>query len=42
MELDDYIDYHNGSPKPLIWTSKATDIPEKVKRAHAVLNLQSA
>ena len=39
----DYIDHHNESPKPFIWTAKAADILEKVKRARAVLhNGQSA
>lgn len=39
----DYIDHHNESPKPFIWTAKATDILEKVKRARAALhNSQSA
>jgi transposase len=40
--IDDYIDQHNEKPKPFIWTAKAADILEKVKRARAVLNLQSA
>ena len=40
--IDEYIDRHNQSPKPFIWTAKAADILEKVKRARAVLNLQSA
>jgi transposase len=31
----DYIDHHNKNPKPFIWTAKATDILEKVKRARA-------
>ena len=34
----DYIDHHNESPKPFIWTAKAADILEKVKRARAVLH----
>jgi hypothetical protein len=34
----DYIDHHNESPKPFIWTAKATDILEKVKRARAALH----
>ncbi|MGO9936671.1 MAG: hypothetical protein ACLPH3_03280, partial [Terracidiphilus sp.] len=35
--------YHNESPKPFIWTAKAADILEKVKRARAALhNGQSA
>jgi len=36
----DYIDQHNQKPKPFIWTAKAADILEKVKRAQAVLNNQ--
>ena len=40
--IDDYIDQHNQNPKPFIWTAKASDILEKVKRARAVLNPQSA
>jgi transposase len=40
--IDEYIDRHNENPKPFIWTAKAADILEKVKRAQAVLNLQSA
>jgi len=39
----DYIDHHNENPKPFIWTAKAADILEKVKRARAALhNRQSA
>ena len=33
-----YIEEHNRRPKPFIWTAKATDILEKVKRAKAKLN----
>ena len=33
-----YIAHHNGDPKPFIWTAKACDILEKVKRARAKLN----
>jgi transposase len=33
-----HIDQHNQNPKPFIWTAKATDILEKVKRGKAVLN----
>jgi transposase len=33
-----YIDGHNREPKPFIWTAKANDILEKVKRAKANLN----
>jgi hypothetical protein len=40
--IDGYIDRHNENPKPFIWTAKAADILEKVKRARATLNLQSA
>ena len=31
-------DNHNENPKPFIWTAKAADIQEKVKRARAALN----
>jgi transposase len=41
--IDAYIQQHNQQPKPFIWTAKATDILEKVKRGRAALNtLQSA
>jgi transposase len=33
-----YIEEHNRQPKLFIWTAKATDILEKVKRAKAKLN----
>ena len=33
-----YIDHHNRQPKPFIWTAKASDILEKVKRARASLD----
>jgi len=33
----DYIDHNNDNPKPFIWTGKAADILEKVKRARAAL-----
>ena len=33
-----YIDEHNGDPKPFVWTAKAQDILEKVRRARAVLD----
>jgi transposase len=36
--IGDYIDHHNDNPKPFIWTAKAADILEKVKRARAALN----
>lgn len=38
MAIGDYIDRHNQAPKPFIWTAKAADILEKVKRARASLN----
>lgn len=37
MAIGDYIDRHNQSPKPFIWTAKANDILEKVTRARAAL-----
>lgn len=41
--IDHYIDQNNENPKPFIWTAKAADILEKVKRARAALhNQQSA
>jgi transposase len=41
--IGEYIDHHNEHPKPFIWTTKAPDILEKVKRARAALhNRQSA
>jgi hypothetical protein len=36
--IDSYIDQHNVKPKPFIWTAKAKDILEKVKRARKALN----
>jgi uncharacterized protein YbcV (DUF1398 family) len=33
-----YIDIHNNDPAPFIWTAKANDILEKVKRGRAKLN----
>jgi transposase len=40
--IDSYIDQHNRKPKPFIWTAKAKDILEKVKRARKTLdNVQS-
>ena len=33
-----YIDKHNDKPKPFVWTAKASDILEKVKRARAALD----
>jgi transposase len=40
--IDQYVDRHNESPKPFIWTAKASDILEKVMRARKTLdNVQS-
>jgi len=36
--IGDYIDRHNSHPKPFVWTAKASDILEKVKRARAALH----
>jgi hypothetical protein len=33
MAIGEFIDKHNQSPKPFIWTAKASDILEKVKPA---------
>jgi hypothetical protein len=33
-----YLDAHNEDPRPFVWTAKATDILEKVKRARATLD----
>jgi len=38
MAIGDYIDKHNCTSKPFIWTAKASDILEKVKRARAKLD----
>ena len=38
MEIGNYIDRHNQNPKPFIWTARAADILEKVKRARRTLN----
>lgn len=38
MAIGDYIDKHNNRPKPFVWTAKASDILEKVKRARKALN----
>jgi len=41
--IEDHNRVHNADPKPFIWTAKATDILEKVKRARAKSNnVQSA
>ncbi len=36
--IGDCIDHHNRAPKPFIWTAKAADILEKVKRARRTLD----
>jgi hypothetical protein len=33
MAIGTYIDRRNESPKPFIWTARAADMLEKVKRA---------
>jgi transposase len=38
MAIEAYIEHHNENPKPFIWTAKANDILEKVKRAKKALN----
>ncbi len=38
IAIGDYIDKHNDKPKPFVWTAKAADILEKVKRARPVLD----
>ena len=38
----DYIEQHNRSPNPFVWTAKAEEILAKVQRARNVLDkLQS-
>lgn len=34
----DYIEHHNHSPQPFVWTAKADEILAKVQRARAVLD----
>jgi transposase len=38
LAIGTYIDRYNESPKPFIWTARAADILEKVKRARRTLN----
>jgi transposase len=33
-----YLDAHNNDPRPFVWTARASDILEKVKRARATLD----
>ena len=41
--IEEHVRVHNADPKPFIWTAKATDILEKVKRARVrIQNVQSA
>ena len=35
--IEEYLKIHNANPKPLIWTARANDILEKVKRGRAKL-----
>jgi hypothetical protein len=37
MAIGTYIDRHNESPKPFIWTARAADILEKVKHTSSVV-----
>jgi hypothetical protein len=37
--IETYIERHNQSPKAFIWTARATDILEKVKRARTCLRM---
>jgi transposase len=40
--IEAYVERHNETPKPFIWTASATDILEKVKRARkSLLTVQS-
>lgn len=36
--IKEYSTHHNRNPKPFVWTAKASDILEKVKRARATMN----
>ena len=36
--IHEYLEAHNANPKPLIWTARADDILEKVKRGRAKLD----
>jgi hypothetical protein len=38
IAIGDYIDNYKDNPKPFVWTAKAADIWEKVKRARATLD----
>ena len=36
--IDEYLVVHNANPKPFVWTARANDILEKVKRGRAKLD----
>ena len=36
--IEAYIKSHNEKPRSFVWTAKAEDIPEKVRRAKAALD----
>jgi transposase len=36
--IENYVDQHNSNPKPFVWTAKASDILEKVKRARTAIH----
>jgi len=38
LAIGDYIGKHNVKLKPFVWTAKASDVLEKVKRARAALD----
>lgn len=40
--LTEYIVHYNQNPAPFVWTARASDILEKVKRARAALDKQAA
>ena len=43
LAIEEHIALHNQAPKPFVWTAKASDILEKVKRGKAKLhNMRSA
>jgi transposase len=38
VAIDDYLKHYNQTPTPFVWTAKAADILEKVKRARSKLD----
>jgi hypothetical protein len=38
VAIGDYVDKHNDNPNPLVWTTKASDVSEKVQRARGALD----